>query len=171
MKEAANVIRQGVVVCDTSGRLFFASEAGTDLLRKYFPVADSDVCYLPESLTIWIEGVCQLKLTDADHGSQKFFVHRAKNSFVSVRIVSIYNKQITLLIKENKAISPEHLRSLGLTERETVVLYWLTQGKNNPTIAILCDISPNTVRKHVENIHRKLGVENRTEAVLRAIEQ
>lgn len=48
-----------------------------------------------------------------------------------------------------------------LTSRETEVVYWITQGKQNREIAMILGISFFTVQKHVANILRKLEVENR----------
>lgn len=64
--------------------------------------------------------------------------------------------------------SPEALRPLGLTPREAEILFWITQGKSNPEIAIILTMQLVTVKKHVQNILQKLGVENRT-AALRAV--
>jgi DNA-binding CsgD family transcriptional regulator len=54
----------------------------------------------------------------------------------------------------------------GLTPREIEVTTWLTQGKSNPEIAIILQMRPRTVEKHVERILDKLGVENRTAAAV-----
>lgn len=64
--------------------------------------------------------------------------------------------------------SPEALRPLGMTPREAEILFWITQGKSNPEIAIILAMQLVTVKKHVQNILQKLGVENRT-AALRAV--
>lgn len=64
--------------------------------------------------------------------------------------------------------TPEALRPLGLTPRESEILFWITQGKSNPEIAIILTMQLVTVKKHVQNILQKLGVENRT-AALRAV--
>ncbi len=64
----------------------------------------------------------------------------------------------------------ESLRQkLGLTERETEVLLWITQGKSNRDIATILKCSPRTVNKHLEQIFSKLGVENRTAAATFAV--
>ena len=52
-----------------------------------------------------------------------------------------------------------------LTERETEVLRLLSTGQRGDTIATLLNISPNTVRTHIQNIIVKLGVHTRLEAV------
>lgn len=56
------------------------------------------------------------------------------------------------------------LRTLGLTGREAEVLYWVSEGKPNDVIGRLLTMSPRTVQKHLEGVHRKLGVESRTAA-------
>jgi DNA-binding NarL/FixJ family response regulator len=62
------------------------------------------------------------------------------------------------------------LRKLGLTPREAEVLFWVAQGKTNAEIGMILDASLGTVKKHMEHILPKLGVENRASAVLRAVE-
>lgn len=66
--------------------------------------------------------------------------------------------------------SPARLHQLGLTAREAEVLYWIAHGKTSPEIAIILDCALNTVKKHVQNILLKLGVESRLAAALRAVE-
>jgi DNA-binding NarL/FixJ family response regulator len=58
-----------------------------------------------------------------------------------------------------------------LTPREMDVLGLLAHGKSNPDIAGELVISRATVKVHVERIIRKLGVSDRTQAVVRAIER
>lgn len=48
-----------------------------------------------------------------------------------------------------------------LTRRENEVLHWLGEGKTNAEIAILLGIRQGTVKRHLENLYAKLGVENR----------
>lgn len=57
-------------------------------------------------------------------------------------------------------------RSLGLTERESELLALAVQGCDNASIARLLYLSPNSVKTHARNLYRKIGVTNRTQAVL-----
>jgi len=67
--------------------------------------------------------------------------------------------------------SPGLLIPLGLTEREAEVLFWLAQGKTNPELCVLLGVQLTTIKKHLESIFLKLGVENRTTAAAMALEK
>ncbi|WP_293402453.1 response regulator transcription factor [Polaromonas sp.] len=54
--------------------------------------------------------------------------------------------------------------SFKLTAREAEVLYWVVKGKTNRDIAEILGASPATVKKHLERVYVKLGVETRTAA-------
>ena len=61
--------------------------------------------------------------------------------------------------------------SFRLTAREAQVLYWVAQGKINRDIADIVGASPATVKKHLERVFAKLGVETRTAAAGMAMER
>jgi DNA-binding response OmpR family regulator/DNA-binding CsgD family transcriptional regulator len=58
---------------------------------------------------------------------------------------------------------------LPITKRESEVLYWVSQGKTSWEISQILEMSPRTVNKHLEQIYKKLGVDNRTSAAAIAI--
>ena len=58
----------------------------------------------------------------------------------------------------------------SLTPREFEVLQLMQRGSTNRQIADKLFISGGTVKRHVENIIAKLGVSDRTQAVVRALE-
>jgi DNA-binding NarL/FixJ family response regulator len=58
-----------------------------------------------------------------------------------------------------------------LTERETEVLRFISGGYSNKEIAGALRVAEGTVKNHVSNILSKMGVRDRTRAVLKAIEQ
>jgi DNA-binding NarL/FixJ family response regulator len=66
--------------------------------------------------------------------------------------------------------SAEPLVRLGLTSRAAEALLWLAQGKTNADIATILGITESTVKKHVQEMFDKLGVETRGAAALRALE-
>lgn len=52
-----------------------------------------------------------------------------------------------------------------LSERERQVLVALGHGASNQEIATMFDITINTVRSHIKNLYRKLGVRHRSDLV------
>jgi LuxR family maltose regulon positive regulatory protein len=57
-----------------------------------------------------------------------------------------------------------------LSERELEVLWLIHAGRSNREIADQLVIAPSTVKKHINNIFGKLGVQSRTQALARARE-
>jgi DNA-binding CsgD family transcriptional regulator len=62
------------------------------------------------------------------------------------------------------------LLQLGLTPRAAETLLWLAQGKTNSDIATILGITESTVKKYVQEMFDKLGVETRGAAIVRALE-
>ena len=62
-------------------------------------------------------------------------------------------------------------RDVGLTERELVIVRAVARGLSNEAIAKELWVAEQTVKFHLTNIYRKLGVSNRTEAARYAFEQ
>jgi len=60
-------------------------------------------------------------------------------------------------------------RRAEVSKRELSVLIHVAAGKSNKQIGNLLGISAQTVRNHMSRIFAKLGVSNRTEAVMRAV--
>ncbi|WP_228238433.1 response regulator [Allomuricauda sp. M10] len=61
--------------------------------------------------------------------------------------------------------------TVELTSREQEVLEQLSEGLSYTVIANNLFLSPSTVRKHIENIYKKLQVHNKLEAVQKARRQ
>jgi DNA-binding NarL/FixJ family response regulator len=56
-------------------------------------------------------------------------------------------------------------RAAGLSEKEVVVLVELCHGRTNKEIAASLWLSEQTVKFHLRNVYRKLGIKSRTEAL------
>ncbi len=59
--------------------------------------------------------------------------------------------------------------SFRLTAKEAEVLYWVIKGKINRDIGDILGSSPMTIKKHLERVYSKLGVETRTAAAALAM--
>ncbi|MFM1932805.1 MAG: hypothetical protein RL226_2108 [Bacteroidota bacterium] len=75
----------------------------------------------------------------------------------------IAHKALSLIRSIGK--EPSSNIDFGLSQREMEILEQIAQGANYQEIAESLFISPNTVRKHIENIYRKLQVHNKVEAI------
>ena len=84
-----------------------------------------------------------------------------KISGVVLNALSSENKKTELLIEEN----------YNLTDREKEVLEYICEGLNNGEISKILDVSINTIKVHVSSIIQKLGVEDRTQVVVKAFKQ
>jgi len=78
---------------------------------------------------------------------------------------SIAMKALKLLRNPQVNFSKKEKCEISLTSREITVLEQLGSGLSYTKIAENLIISPSTVRKHIENIYRKLQVHNKLEAV------
>jgi len=65
--------------------------------------------------------------------------------------------------------APPPRRTYGLTAREMEVVHLITEGCTNKDIAKTFGISEETVKRHLTNIFNKLGVGNRLELALFAL--
>jgi len=66
-----------------------------------------------------------------------------------------------------RAARPELVSEFSglLTARELEILHWVGEGKSNMETGMILGISGLTVKNHVQNILRKLKVQNRTQAI------
>lgn len=91
------------------------------------------------------------------------------NSFAET-IEVIYERQqeqlhLLRIVPAKQQKTAEDLKTnLPITKRESEVLYWVSYGKTSWEIAQILVMSPRTVNKHLEQIFKKLGVDNRTSA-------
>ncbi len=81
---------------------------------------------------------------------------------------SIAFKTLKLLRNPFQENTVTEVEEVTLTEREIEVLEQLSKGLNYNKIAENLFLSPFTVRKHIENIYRKLHVHSKLEAVEKA---
>jgi len=74
------------------------------------------------------------------------------------------------LRREEAGLAPVAVRKMGkLSGREREVLRLMVQGMSNRKIAEYLGIGPATAKTHVENVMKKLGVSDRTQAAVWAV--
>lgn len=144
-----------IVVLDGDGVIGFASKAAVELLgrcdeepRPGHPLAGA--------VGSWL------------HRGEAGGTIEAGGETLLVRRLSSERGTAVLLDRATRIFSPPALRQLGLTEREAAVLGALAQGQTTQAAAAELGISPRTVAKHMQRVHAKLGVRNRTQAIATA---
>jgi transcriptional regulator EpsA len=96
----------------------------------------------------------------------------AKQTYLADLVVPYLNSawirsQVTWPLDRANAAKP--VKTGLLTPRETQILQWIYHGKSNIEIGMILEISPLTVKNHVQKTLRKLNVLNRTQAVGKAL--
>ncbi len=81
---------------------------------------------------------------------------------------SIALKTLKLLRNPINISNPKDQEIISLSKREVEVLEQLSKGLSYTAIAENLFLSPSTVRKHIENIYKKLQVHSKIEAVQKA---
>lgn len=81
---------------------------------------------------------------------------------------SIALKTLKLLRNPVEFSNPVQEEEVKLSSREIDVLEQLSKGLSYSVIAENLFLSPSTVRKHIENIYKKLQVHNKLEAIQKA---
>ncbi|MBW4643231.1 MAG: hypothetical protein KME23_09585 [Goleter apudmare HA4340-LM2] len=163
----------GAIFLDGLGRLRLMTSHARMWLESYFP-SYRGFNQLPEQLDSWVKHQLNRLKVAEDVYSPCLPLHlQQKNRQLTIRlVVEQPGEQYLLLLAEEQMLSwLAALELLGLSQREAEVLSAIIQGKDNKAIAAQMNINISTVRKHLENIYRKLGVKNRTEAIALALEK
>lgn len=83
---------------------------------------------------------------------------------------SVIDEPIFTAVNEGAVEKKEPTRKKkALSNRELDVLTYMKDGMKNPEIAEELSLSTKTVENHVRNILLKLGVKNRTQAVVEGL--
>lgn len=153
----------------SNGRIHWATPSAWTLVKKFCCLKGRD--QLNGALTEWVQSQNQqMDFKNLDEGRRSFKLRGITGS-MNIGILSSSEKHTLLHFQETPDQFPiASLRALGLSPRETEVLGWVAQGKSNPDIAGILNISVRTVQKHMERIFNRLGVENRHAAIVLALE-
>ena len=158
---AADAAGDAIVAIDAGQRLQWATPLAQSWLQ---PVLDAGGD-LPEPLRRWL-------ITGGGADERTYTLLAEGQRLVFSRLPAAVGESGIRLLVQRHAPIPEPAvlaRALSLTAREAEVLYWVSLGKTNPDIAVILDMSPRTVNKHLEHIFTKLNVETRTAAAAVAL--
>jgi DNA-binding NarL/FixJ family response regulator len=110
----------------------------------------------------------RMSLDDAlDAGARAVVLKEAPLDDLAKAVRAVVNGQVYLDPLLAGVVTASELKAL--TSRERSVLRLLADGRTSDEIGTALAIAPDTVRAHVRNAMRKLGVETRTQAVAEAL--
>jgi len=168
LARAADGAAAGIVLLSSSGRITFMTRLARHWLREYFPRRGRPSSRLPAEVAEWLARQEAWSAGDELSAPLRPFVVARAEGRLTIRSVGSLEEPALLLEEARESGEPRALAALGLTVREMEVLALVARGASNDAIAQATSTSPRTVAKHVERIHRKLGVESRAAAAARA---
>ena len=160
-KQLETSLEQALLISNRQGEVLFATRQAQILLDTFFSAAPKH--QLPKELQTWLAGPDSQKPLSVTHRK------RGEIEIDHFALSTSGNLSLMRMEYRNGGKGPKALLALGLTAREAEVLYWISEGKTNPEIAIILDSSINTVKKHANNLFAKIGVETRTAAARAAL--
>ena len=80
-----------------------------------------------------------------------------------------FSQDLLSKLAAGRLAEPKAMKTAALTSRQQDVLSLLAQGQTNQEIALALSLSPRTVRHHLRNARRRLGLGTRTELVIWAV--
>jgi DNA-binding NarL/FixJ family response regulator len=162
----------GLVVLNSDGHLQEVTPQAVIWLEAYLPKPTSTF-QLPDHLWAWVKYQisCATLESNLAKAQLPLRIEQAGRQLVIRLVVEPIGERYLLLLEEQTLSLSPSLALLGLSQRETEVLFCVMQGKDNKTIATQMNVGASTISKHLENIYRKLDVQSRTEAIAQALEQ
>lgn len=163
-RRALDQTGQKLFAIDPAGQLLWATPEARQRLAHYAREQGQGPGHLTTQLTDWLghepQPGHQLPLGGSDNALSVEFLVRIASNECLMRLLEVRSNEETSACLQEK---------FALTGREADVLLWIANGKTNREIGLILDMSPRTVNKHLEQVFRKLGVENRTAAAALAI--
>jgi len=169
LRKTLDALDHGVIVISSSGRVRFATPQAIQYLDAYFSGAKRAAGRLPEELAQWVGRWEAMHHADELPPPRLPLVVERQGRRLSIRLVSEGGTRVLLLEEQLDCLPLEKLRAFGLSTREAEVLTWVAHGRTNAGVASILGISVLTIKKHLQHIFDKLGVDTRTAATVRAL--
>jgi DNA-binding CsgD family transcriptional regulator len=161
----------GLIILDTSGQIELITPQASQYLDTYFSQT-LELNQLPPLLWTWIRHqVTSTQTVDRATSCLPLHIEQDNKQLVIQLVVESLQGRYLLLLEEHTRSLLPSLALLGLSARETEVLFWVMRGEANQAIAKQLGVHPSTIRKHLESIYHKLGVQSRTEAIAQALDK
>jgi len=153
-----------ITVRVSDGKLMWQTPLARELLLQYYGTSAPQT---PEPVLVWL----RRNLPDAERQIEPPRLNCDSTASGARRLTFRLHQQTgdddwLIIMREESDDTVIQAMSLSfkLTAREAEVLYWVVKGKINRDIGDILGTSPMTVKKHLERVFAKLGVETRTAA-------
>lgn len=168
-QDALDHAGKNVFCVSNEGRLAWATPQVHEIIDELAQDDMTPWSTLAETIKVWLNTTVATNITNSSADTTDTNNHLLINCFTSPFNISYERKQDNLhllrIVQTSVQKSPEDLKAkLPITKRESEVLYWVSYGKTSWEISQILAMSPRTVNKHLEQIFKKLGVDNRTSA-------
>ncbi len=154
-----------ITVRVSDGRLMWQTPLARELLLRYY---GTDAPTTPIPVLAWLRRHVQAKEVLAEPPRLRIELGAQRLTFRLHQQIGDSEGGGDWLIIMQEASDASVIESIALsfklTPREAEVLYWVVKGKINRDIGDIVGSSPMTVKKHLERVFAKLGVETRTAA-------
>jgi DNA-binding CsgD family transcriptional regulator len=165
LRDGIENLSEGMILLSARGQVQLINTQARRQMAKYFGHTRQVDHSLPSDLVFWLRRQNrELNKKDDISAVREPMVSRKNGSRLVVRLLSQPGRSLILMEEQQVGMADGGLVPNGLTVREAEVLRWIAQGKTNKEIATILGMQPGTVKKHVEHLFEKLGVENRTAA-------
>ncbi len=153
----------------SDGRVLWQTPLARKLLQLWFDTPES---VAPQELADWLREVAPQTLRQiasvapSSMSAPQWVVNQGGRRLTFVLHEPTGDDEWLLVMREtsDQAAMDALTQVFKLTAREGEVLYWVVRGKTNRDIGDILGSSPATVKKQLEHIFAKLGVETRTAA-------
>lgn len=145
----------------TVGKAVWQTPLARDLMLRYF---EAPVGQVPPEVLEW------LRSQTAGEPRPLTVARDERQLVLSLQQRTADDDWLVVMREVSDAAVVQALQqTFKLTMKEAEVLYWVAKGKTNRDIGDILGSSPATVKKHLEHVFEKLGVETRNAAASLAI--
>jgi DNA-binding CsgD family transcriptional regulator len=154
-----------VAINEINNKLTWQTPQVRSLLVRYFGSMDDEA---PVELLCWLRKARVAQLADR---APPIVMEKDGRRLLGDIHNSEHERECLITLREESCAAAVNnlMEGFHLTTREAEVLYWLVHGKTNRDIGDILGSSHRTVKKHLEHVYEKLGVETRTSAVAMAL--
>lgn len=166
MDQAMEAGQQAVVSVTREGRIRFATPHVQRLFTWYGLHHKQGAEWIAPSLREWVQQqTAQLEVSDDIAPVARPLAITGERGILHIRAIRKEPHILLLLEETGSQATIADLAQFGLSRRETEILGLVVDGKTNPEIGMILGISSRTVKKHLEHVYTRLGVENRHAAM------